>query len=195
MGIKCVNNSLTDIGMSSKDINCDDFKKYQIGTKAIVVVVNKNNSLKDLSSTQLRDIFSGKIKDWSEISNQSGKINVIVREEGSGTLDAFKSIIMKNCEIKEDAIIQNSPGAIKQAIVQDKNSIGFISLGHVDNNIKNVTLNGVEVSANSIKNDSYVLQRPFLFITNQTPGIETEKFINWTLSDESSEIFEKEKNN
>lgn len=193
LGIRCSENSLADIGMSSKEVNCSDLNVYKIGIEGIVVVVNPNNGITDLSCDEIKNIFSGEIKNWDEISNQSGKINVIVREEGSGTLDAFKDIIMNGSEIKKDAIIQNSAGAVKQSVIQDKNAIGFVSLSHLDKNIKQISIDGVNISKKSLQDGSYGLQRPFLFLTNKTPSTQTIEFINWTLSDESVEIFEKEK--
>ena len=193
LGIKCADNGVADIGMSSKDVNSCNLRKYELGREGIAIVTNKNNSIKDLSTNQIKDIFSGKISDWCEVSNQSGKITVIVREEGSGTLDAFKSIIMKDSQIKKDAIVQNSAGSIKQAVMQDKNAISFVSLTHLDENLKNISIDGVEISKDSIKDGSYNLQRPFLLLTNESPSKDSLEFINWALSDESNEMLEREK--
>ena len=193
LGIKCANNCLADIGMSSKEVNEDNLNEYQMGIEGIAVVVHPNNSISDLSTEQIRDIFSGNVSNWNEVSNYSGKINVIVREEGSGTLDAFKDSIMNASEIKEDAIVQNSAGAVKQSIVQDKNAIGFVSLAHLDENLKDIRIDDVKISSEAILDGSYKLQRPFLLLTNNAPDDSTLDFINWTLSNESSEIFEKEK--
>ena len=193
LGIKCSENCLADIGMSSKEVNNDNLNVYEIGREAIVIAVNPDNPINDLSTQQIRDIFSGKITNWREISNNSGKINVISREEGSGTLDSFKNIIMKNQDIKKDAIIQNSPGAIKQSVMEDKNSIGFVSLAHADENIKTISIDGVKISEKSICDGSYKLQRPFLLMTSKTPNNETQNLVRWVLSDESQEILKKEK--
>ena len=193
LGIKCSENCLADIGMSSKEVDNDNLNVYEIGREAIVVVVNPDNPIDDLSTQKIRDIFSGKITNWNEISGNSGKINVISRESGSGTLDSFKNIIMENQEIKKDAIIQNSPGAIKQSVIEDKNAIGFVSLAHADEDIKVVRIDGVEVSEKSIRDGSYKLQRPFLLMTSKTPNNETQDFIRWVLSDESQEILKKER--
>ena len=100
---------------------------------------------------------------------------------------------MDGSEIKDDAIVQNSAGAVKQGIIQDKNAIGFVSLTHLDSNLKDVGIDNVKASSNSILDGSYKLQRPFLLLTNKTPDNSTLEFINWTLSNESSEIFQKEK--
>ena len=193
LGIKCANLSVADIGMSSKNINCSNLLEYKIGSEAIVVVVNKNNPINDLSTSQIKDIFSGKIRKWDDVCHQSGDINVVVREEGSGTLDAFKETIMNTSKIKKDAIIQNSPGSIKQSVMNDKNAIGFVALSHVDDSIKSISIDGVKASRDSILDDSYKLKRPFLFLTNNNPSNETLNFIQWMHSNEAKEILESEK--
>lgn len=193
LGIRCADNCLADIGMSSKNVSEDNLIEYQIGSEGIAVVVHPTNPVSDLSTNQIKDIFSGNISDWSEVSNRGGKINVIVREEGSGTLDAFKDSIMNASEIRDDAIVQNSAGAVKQSIVQDKNAVGFVSLTHLDDDLNDVRIDGVKISSKSILDGSYKLQRPFILLTNKTPDKSTLDFIEWTLSNESSEIFEKEK--
>lgn len=193
LGIKCTNNCLADIGMSSKEVNESNLIEYEIGVEGIAIVVNPANPIDDLSTAQIRNVFSGNVSDWSEISNHSGKINVIVREEGSGTLDSFKYSIMNFTEIREDAIIQNSAGAIKQIVADDKNAIGFVSLTHLDGSLKDIGIDNVKISRESVLNKSYSLQRPFVLLTDKTPDEETLSFINWTLSNESSQIFEKEK--
>lgn len=192
LGIKCANNSLADIGMSSKEIECKNLTEYEIGKEGIVIVVNKNNPIKDLSSNQIRNIFSGKITNWKEISDYSGEINVIVREEGSGTLDAFKDVIMNNSDIKKDAIVQNSQGSVSQAIIQDKNAIGFVSYSYLNEDLNNVSVDGVEVSEKSIMDESYKLQRPFILLTNDE-NKEIKDFIGWVRSNDSDEIFKQEK--
>lgn len=193
LGIKCANLSVAEIGMSSKEIDCENMAEYEIGREGIVIIVNKANPIKDLSTKNIRDIYSGKIKDWGEISNKSGKINVIIREDGSGTLDAFKQTIMKNNSIKKEAIVQNSAGSIKQSVIQDENAIGFVSLMHCDKTIKNISIDGVYASNNSIIDDSYKLQRPFILLTNKTPNNQTMNFIHWLESSEAKSILDSEK--
>ena len=193
LGIKCTENNIAEIGMSSKEVKSSNIKTYQLGKEGIAIVVNKNNPIDDLSIYQIQKIFAGEITNWNEISNYSGKINVIIREEGSGTLDTFKNVIMQNNQIKEDAIVQNSPGAIKQSIKQDLNGISFVSFTHLDNTLKDVSIDGVKISKETISNNSYKFQRPFLLLTSKTPNNQTKDFINWALSNNSSEILEEEK--
>lgn len=193
LGIKCANSSVADIGMSSKKITCENLTEYEIGQEAIVIIVNENNPITDLSAEELQMIFSGEITNWEEISNMSGNIHTIMREEGSGTLDSFKNIIMKNKSIKKDATVQNSAGSIKHTVIQDKYAIGFVSLTHLDENLKEISIDGVYASKKSILDGSYKLQRPFILLTNETPGAQTDEFIKWVMSEESKSILEGEK--
>jgi phosphate transport system substrate-binding protein len=193
LGIKCANLSVADIGMSSKEIECENLNEYQLGYEGIVIVVNENNPVNDLSTKEIRDIFSGKINNWNEISDKSGEINVIVREEGSGTLDAFKDEIMKNQTIKKDAVVQNSPGSVRQSVIQDENAIGFVSLAHSDSSLKNLSIDGVFASRDSIIDGSYKLKRPFVLLTDKNPNNQTKDFLNWALGNGSHSILESEK--
>ena len=193
LGIKCANQSVADIGMSSKQFDCENLVEHELGSEAIVVIVNKNNPINELSSSQLQKVFSGEIKQWNELTNKSGRINVIVREEGSGTLDAFKDIIMKNTEIKQNAVVQNSAGSIKQSVIRDENAIGFVSLSHIDNQLKNLSVDGVFADKKSILDKSYKLQRPFILLTDKNPNNQTSQFIQWIKSSEAQRILELEK--
>lgn len=184
LSIKCISSDLADIGMSSKEINESDVVVHVLGREGIVLIVNDENPVNDLSIDQIKDIYSGEVTTWEDGS----EINVIVREEGSGTLSVFKDKIMQSTPIKSDAIVQCSPGSIKQAVAEDKNAIGFIAIGQLDSSVKNISIEGISPSEENILDGSYILQRPFLLITNKTPSIETQKFINWTNSSEAKEI-------
>lgn len=186
LAIKCTKNNISDIGMVSCDVN--HTKTYELGRESIIIIVNPDNPVSDLTTAQLKDIFSGKICDWSQITSKHGKINVIIREKGSGTLTSFEKLIMNNTDFKKDAIIQNSAGAVKQSVMQDKNAIGFVSLTHLDENIKDIKINGISASQNTIQDGSYTLQRPFTLICDKTPDNQTLKFLKWTQTKEAEEI-------
>ena len=184
LAIRSTVSNVSDIGMSSKEVNLSGLQVHELGREGIVLVVNNQNPISDLSTVEIRDIFSGKVTDWS----CGSKINVISREEGSGTLSTFKSKIMGCESIRSDAIVQNSPGSVKQAIIKDKNAIGFVALNQVDSSVKVISVDGVYPTYETVSNGSYVLQRPFLLLTNNTPSGETLEFISWTKSSEAREI-------
>ena len=181
VGIKSVEDGSADIGMCSKALdNNSSLQQYELGKDGIVIAINTQNQVSDLSDEQLQGIFSG-------------KITVITREEGSGTLDAFESIVMGDSKIKDDAVVQSSTEAVKQSVSQDPNAIGFVSYAHMSDDIKAVNVNGVAPSDATIADGTYELQRPFLFLTNGEPTGETKNFIDWVLSDDGGKVLADEK--
>src|SRR5690606_29294208 len=118
---------------------------------------------------------------------------VVTREEGSGTRDAFVSLIMggKNgTNITKSAIVQSSTDAVKQAVKGNPNAIGFMSLADVDSSVKVVKIGGVTPSADTVKDGTYIVQRPFLFLTKGQATGATLDFINWVLSPEGQKIIQ-----
>ncbi|MBC7118808.1 MAG: phosphate ABC transporter substrate-binding protein, partial [Methanobacteriaceae archaeon] len=197
VGITQAQQGTADIGTSSKDLKEDEkkgLKVYLIGKDGIVVIVNKQNKIQGLTTEQIRDIFSGKISNWNEVGGPDAKITVITREEGSGTRKAFEEIVMgKEAKIRKDAIVESSTEAVKQAVKQDPNAIGFISLANLDDTVKALEIDGIIPSEKTVADGSYKLQRPFLFLTKGEPTGVVKDFIDWVLSPEGQAIVKSEK--
>lgn len=197
VGIKSVHEGIGDIGTSSRELKEDEkagLTEYNIGQEGIVIAVNNKNTVTDLSKEQLKDIFSGKITNWNQVGGNDGEINVITREEGSGTLDAFKNIVLgKDTDIKDNAIVQSSTESVKQSVKQDENAIGFVSFAHMSSDVKSLTIDGVNPTVETIADGSYELQRPFLFLVKGTPSPELKEFIDWVNGPEGQKILEEEK--
>jgi phosphate transport system substrate-binding protein len=196
LGIRSVSQGIIDIGTSSKELKPDEkqgLNEYTIGKEGIVVAVNLENPVSNLTKSQLKDIFSGNITNWKEVGGPDAKINLVIREEGSGTRSAFESMVMNKTEVKSDAVVQTSTESIKVAVKQDPNAIGYISLAHMTSDVKAITLDGVAPSIETVKDGSYKLQTPFLFITKGEPEGQVKEFIDWCLSPEGQEIVTDEK--
>lgn len=196
MGIRSANQDIADIGMSSKDLS-DSEKKgmtlVELGKEGIVIGVNNNNLVEDLSKDQLQSIFNGTTRNWKEVGGQDLEIHVISREDGSGTRSAFESLVMKDSDVKDDAIIQSSTESVKQAVASDPGAIGYMSYAHMSDDVKSISVGGVSVSENTIVDGSYDLQRPFLFIINGEPSGEVQKFLDWIKSPKGQDIIKNEK--
>jgi phosphate transport system substrate-binding protein len=196
LGIRSVSQGIIDIGTSSKALKPAEkqgLNEYPIGSEGIVMAVNLENPVGNLTKSQLKDIFSGNITNWKEVGGPDAKINLVVREEGSGTRSAFEDLVMNKTKVKADAIVQTSTESIKVAVKQDPNAIGYISLAHMTPDVKAVTIDGVDPSIDTVKDGSYKLQRPFLFLTNGEPGGQVKEFIDWCLGPEGQEIVKDEK--
>jgi len=197
VGIKSTQEGTANIGMSSKDLKDDEkegLTEFVIGNDGIVIAVNTENTVSDLTKDQLKDIYSGKITNWKEVGGPDATINLVTREEGSGTLDAFESIVMgKDDKIKADAIVQSSTEAVKQTVKQDPNAIGFVSYAAMSDDVKALSIGGVAPTDDTIADGSYDLQRPFIFLVKGTPSGDVKAFIDWAMGNEGSKILKEEK--
>jgi len=183
-GITAAESGTADVGMSSRDLNEKErwLWSVEIAKDGLAIIVHPNNPVSDLTPDQIRDIYSAAIIDWSEVGGNGAEIHVIAREEGSGTRTAFEGLVMGGAWITPRAIVQDSNGAVRQLVSNDKNSIGFISLGLLDKTVKALRLDGVIPSWESVTDGSYSLFRPFLFITEAEPAGIIKQFIDYTLS-------------
>lgn len=195
VGIKSTKEGTADIGTASSKPKTSDSQglvQTQIAKDGIVIIVNKANSISDLTVNQTKDIFSGNVTEWSKVSGaSSGKINIITREEGSGTRDGFQSTIMggKNgTPILKTAVVQSSTEAILQAVKGDSNAIGYISLASLNGNVKAVKINGVAPSEQTVSDNTYKITRPFIFLTKGEPTGIVKDFIDFCLSSEGQSI-------
>ena len=193
-GITAAKSGIANLGMSSRHLNDDEKSLWsiEIAKDGLGVIVHPSNSIENLTLDQIRRIYSGEIKNWSEIGGTDSKIHIITREEGSGTRSAFAELVMEKTEITSKAIVQDSNGAVKQLIKDDENAIGYISLGLVDKNVKALHLEGVAANQENILNGSYSLSRPFLFVSLSPPSGETKQFIDFVLSSEGQKMLSDE---
>lgn len=188
-GITAVVSGTADIGMSSRELSEKEqgLWSVEIAKDGLAIIINPKNPIQNLTLEQIRDIYTAKISNWSELGGPEAKIHLIAREEGSGTRSAFESLVMGDEAITPRAIVQDSNGTVRQLVSSDPYSIGFISLGLVDHTVKAIQLNGVEATIANVMNGTYSLFRPFLFVTNEQPTGPAEQFINYTLSPEGQQ--------
>jgi phosphate transport system substrate-binding protein len=183
-GIEAVRTHAAHIGMSSRSLMGDEKNLYAvtIAKDAIAIIVHPENPITDLSLPQIRQVFAGKIRNWSEIGGHLRPIVLVTREEGSGTRE----------EINLEALVQDSNGAIRQVVGSDPNAIGYISLGLVNEKVKASKISGVEPNLRNIFYGQYRLVRPFLFVFNGKPEGEASSFLEFVLSPEAQELLQKE---
>ena len=134
-----------------------------VAIDGIGVVVNPSNEVDDLTKEQLADIYTGEIKNWSEVGGSDEPIVVIGREASSGTREAFESILeLEECSYSNEL---DNTGAVIAKVSAVKGAIGYVSLDVIDDSVKALKMDGVEATAENIKNGTYFLQRPFVMGT------------------------------
>ena len=190
-GLQAVGSGIADIGMSSrslKDSEKEDLQAVEIAKDVLVIITHPDNPVKDLTLENIRDIYTGGVNTWSALGGAGKKIHVVTREEGSGTRSAFEELVMDGLRITPEAIVLNFNGAIRQLVANDKNAIGFISIGLLNDTIYPVSINGYEATRENIEDGNYNLYRAFLFVTaGEIDGIAKE-FIDFALSPEGQQI-------
>jgi phosphate transport system substrate-binding protein len=193
-GIRAVREEAADIGISSRELKGEekDLKRIVIAWDGIAIIVHPENKVKDLSLSKLRDIFAGKIKFWSELGWVHKRIHFVAREEGSGTRNAFEEMVMHGVSISDEALVEDSNGSVREVVAQDPHAVGYISYGIVDQRVKALGIDGIKPNLEAIKEKTYKLTRPFLFVTNKEPRGLTRDFIESVLSPEGQKILERE---
>ena len=192
-GIKAVQEGRCDIGLSSRSLKDEEkasgLKETVLAYDGIAIVVNPENPVSNLTAETIAKIYTGQITDWSEVGGKSGQIVLIGREAGSGTRDGFESITgtKDKCLYRQEL---TSTGDVIATVAQNPNAIGYASMASVKNTVKAVSVGGVAPTENTVKNGTYVLQRPFVLVTKtDTPLSESaQKFFDYVTSPEVAEI-------
>ncbi|MDD8019810.1 MAG: phosphate ABC transporter substrate-binding protein [Acidobacteriota bacterium] len=185
-GIMAVREGSADIGMSSRELKDDEksLSEIIVAYDGLAIIVHPSNPVSSLTIDQVRSIFAGEIVSWKILNGVDKNITVVVREEGSGTRGAFQEMVMGQRRISKKAIVEDSNGVVREIVSHDRNSIGFISLGLVNDKVKAIAQDGIEPTEEAILKREYRLIRPFLFLTREKPEGLPEEFIDFVLSDE-----------
>jgi phosphate transport system substrate-binding protein len=195
-GVKSALTGTADIGTCSRDLEPEEkgLQETVIAKDGIALVVNKSNSITNLSLTQLQKIYTGEAKNWKEVGGPDEKIVVVNRESGSGTRGAFEELVLgKKLTNTSNCLVQASTGAVQQTVAVTKEAIGYISLGSLDTkSVKALEIENIACTEANILAKKYKIQRPFLMLTKTAPTGVTKSFINWILSRDGQKIVAKE---
>lgn len=191
-GITGATDKTLDIGLSSralKDEEKNDVDGTVIALDGIAIIVNKDSKVEDLTVDQLKQMFTGEITNWSEVGGDDGEIVLIGREAGSGTRDGFESIVdvKDSCKYAQEL---TATGAVISAVEANPLAIGYASLSAVGDTVKMVTVGGVECSEETVKDGSYEVQRPFVFVTNKSVTLseQAQAFFDFATSTDAADL-------
>ena len=190
-GITGATDKTLDIGLSSRALKADEtgVTGTTIALDGIAIIVNKDSKVEDLTVDQLKQMFTGEITNWSEVGGDDGEIVLIGREAGSGTRDGFESIVdvKDSCKYAQEL---TATGAVISAVEANPLAIGYASLSAVGDTVAMVTVEGVECSEDTVKDGSYKIQRPFVFVTNKSVTLseQAQAFVDFATSKDAADL-------
>jgi len=184
LGLDALRDGEVDIALVSRDLAPDEQEGLEvvvIAYDAIAILVSDQNGVKSLTSDQVRDIFSGRILLWSEVGGEEADIQVLSREDGSGTREAFEAAVMGGEPVTSMAIVVPGSGAVGQFVAENPLAIGYSSSVGVPLGARVLPLDGMEPGLEAVAQARYPLIRPFILATQKDPDQEVAAFVDFIL--------------
>ena len=196
-GIESLSKGSVDIGNSSRNLKPEELSngcvENVVALDGIAVIVDKNNDVTDISSENLKKLYTGEIKNWKELGGADEAVVVIGREAGSGTRDAFEELLelKDKCDYAQQL---DSTGAVLAKVASTPGAIGYVSLDVVDESVLSVSIDSVEANEQNILAGKYLLSRPFVMATKGDVSSQNElvqKWFEYVNSEKGKEIIKK----
>ena len=192
-GIQAVSEGRCDIGLSSRALKSDEkesgLTETVLALDGIAIVVSPENPVSDLDVDTIARIYTGEITNWKDVGGNDAEIVLIGREAGSGTRDGFESITgtKDSCAYRQEL---TSTGDVINTVSKNPNAIGYASLSAVGDSVKALTVGGVAATEDTVRDGSYVVQRPFVLVTKTGSELSpaAQAFFDYAMSGEVADI-------
>ena len=192
-GIQAVSEGRCDIGLSSRALKSDEkesgLTETVLALDGIAIVVSPENPVSDLDVDTIAKIYTGEITNWKDVGGNDAEIVLIGREAGSGTRDGFESITgtKDSCAYRQEL---TSTGDVINTVSKNPNAIGYASLSAVGDSVKALTVGGVAATEDTVRDGSYVVQRPFVLVTKTGSELSpaAQAFFDYAMSGEVADI-------
>ena len=195
-GITAVSEKRCDIGLSSRALKDEEknsgLTETVLAYDGIAIIVNPENAISVLSDAATARIYTGEITNWKDLGGADAEIVVIGREAGSGTRDGFESITgtSEKCVYRQEL---TSTGDVITTVSQNPDAIGYASLSAVKDTVKALTVGGVAPTEDTVKDGSYVVQRPLVLVTRTDEKLSeaAQAFFDYATSADAVELIAK----
>jgi phosphate transport system substrate-binding protein len=201
-GIKALNEGLCQVAMSSRDIKSSELEqgkarniqavRIAIAVDALVPIVHSENPVTGLSVGQLRDIYTGKIRNWKQLGGLDENIVVVSRDSSSGTFETWENMIMESEKVTPAALLQASNGAVVQIVSKNRKAIGYIGFGYLNSSLKKLAVNNVEASTETALSKTWPIARELYVFTNGQPAGGIKKLVDYLLDPQTGQQMVKE---
>jgi len=193
VGVQKVGEGLVDIGNTGRPISAQEKEKYGLlsfafAVDGVGVAVHPDNPVQDVSREQVQAVFAGEISSWKELGGPERSINLYTRDEASGTRKVFWKKALGKGDVAVRANVVPSNGAMKVAVSRDKAAIGYLSIGHMDDSIARVALDGVLPTQENAVDGSYSVIRKLYMNTKGEPSPLAQAFIDYVQGPAGAEI-------
>lgn len=192
-GIQAVEEGRCDIGLSSRNLKEEEIQKGLTATvlayDGIAIIVNPENPVNDLDVETIAKIYTGEIANWKDVGGNDAQIVLIGREAGSGTRDGFESITEteEKCQYRQEL---TSTGDVITTVASNPDAIGYASLASIKDNVKALSVDGIKPTEDTVKDGSYVIQRPFVLVTKTDTKLskDAQNFFDYITGSEAADI-------
>ncbi len=201
-GAKSLINGVCDVADMSRFMKEGEFKAavengvlpvaHVVAMDGIAIIVHPTNPVQEMSVEQVRDIYMGRITNWSELGGPNRKIVMVSRDTNSGTYETFEGLVMAKEKIAAGAEYVGSNGAIRQRVQTTPAAVGYVGLGFVDETVKALTVGGVYPDRATVASGRYPVARPLFMFTDGYPklGGHVHAFVTLYLTEQGEEIIE-----
>ena len=200
-GIKALIKNETDICTASRNLKPEEAKNlaeyygslglvFLIAKDALSIYLNPHNPIKNLTLNQLKEVYTGKIKNWKAFGGKDTTIVAVTRNPNSGTYLYLKDHILEGENYTGNSLVKSTTKEVIRFVEENENSIGYGGMGY-KGKVIDAKIEGVEPSENNVRNDTYPIIRYLHFFTSKTPDGTIKKFIDWVLSPAGQSIVKK----
>ena len=184
VGIKKAGEGLVSIGNSGRRPTDREITDYGLvlhkwAVDGVGVVVHPDNPVKDLDTESLRKLFSGEIASWKTLGGPDRPVTLYTRDAASGTRAVFWKKALKKGTIADTAHFIPSNGAMKTAVAGDPGAIGYVSVGHMDDTVKGISINGIAPTLENVKSGQYPVARGLFSNTKGAPDPLVAAFLDY----------------
>jgi len=201
-GMAALVDGICDIADSSRPIKSKELEKavsrkvdpvaHVVAMDGIAVIVNTSNPVSKLSLAQLKNIYTGKVSNWSQLGGENKELVVISRDVASGTYECFSKLALKKARVRPDALLQASNAAVLSTVKRTKGAIGYVGMGYLSSDVKGLSVDGVRPSIETVQKGTYPISRPLFMYTNGKPKGLAKDFIDFVLSEDGQRIVGKQ---
>jgi phosphate transport system substrate-binding protein len=200
VGVASIIDGTCDIADSSREVKENEIKEAQsrgidlkaniVAMDGIAVIVHPSNTIGEITKQQIKDIYTGKVSNWSAIGGADKKIVVVSRDIASGTFEAFNKLALSKEKVRPDALMQASNQGVATTVANTPLAIGYVGLGYLSSKVKALKVDGVIPSEETVLSKEYALARPLYMYTNGEPTGVVKEFIDFILGEEGQKLVE-----